>query len=588
MTAWYAPSRFFVSDAPSPHLAGFDHKPPLSMCFPLNFRQVSAWLVCMLVVSGSDPAWSQLRMEHPVQVAAEAFSTVVTYATWEGTKSPDGLVLSTPSDWEIQEILIPETDGTAHTRPVPFSRLSDGVYRVDEDSFRLGPGQTVAVRIRTGADGAGRVRIVPLERSRGSLDQRPDLGTEIEWDLVKRPIRASNHSLQLLAADDARPEFVLEVPVRTLFEGDWTTSFWVQTTTTGSTILSSWSGREGDVYPFEFVVDPLGRLAAYLGTGSQHFGMRSGGPVADGSWHHVVLTREAETRRMVLNMDGEPVDSLILPPSVVLPSRAAHIRLGDRPGVSGETFVFRGELDEVAFYSGILDRQEILSLRTQSRIPDRQPAWHLSFERADGFVASDAGRSWTVAGSLLSFRQGPTDLQVIPEAEGLRLSFVSGDVDVLEYRIARSFDGAQYQTVATLLPLVEDQNRLDWVDRTLPDGVVYYRIIPVYEDGPGKESPAIKAGIGTEQDLSSVRLEGNFPNPFNPTTTIRFEVLEPQVVRVSVWDLSGQMVASLVDGQHAPGRYEVGFQADQLPSGTYFVRLESATGIQTHQMILMK
>jgi len=87
---------------------------------------------------------------------------------------------------------------------------------------------------------------------------------------------------------------------------------------------------------------------------------------------------------------------------------------------------------------------------------------------------------------------------------------------------------------------------------------------------------------------ASVRLEGSFPNPFNPTTTVHYDVLESQQVRVSVWDLSGQMVTELVNSVHAPGQYEVRFDAGSLPSGSYFVRLESATGILTHQMMLMK
>ena len=83
-------------------------------------------------------------------------------------------------------------------------------------------------------------------------------------------------------------------------------------------------------------------------------------------------------------------------------------------------------------------------------------------------------------------------------------------------------------------------------------------------------------------------LVGNFPNPFNPATTITYEVHQTSPVRVSVWDLSGQQVTVLVDRIQAPGAYQVRFEGGDLPSGTYFVRLENQRGTQTHKMVLMK
>jgi hypothetical protein len=59
-------------------------------------------------------------------------------------------------------------------------------------------------------------------------------------------------------------------------------------------------------------------------------------------------------------------------------------------------------------------------------------------------------------------------------------------------------------------------------------------------------------------------------------------------VRVSVMDLAGQMVAMLVDEVRPAGYYEVQFEAGELPSGPYFIRMQTREGIQSHKIILTK
>ena len=72
------------------------------------------------------------------------------------------------------------------------------------------------------------------------------------------------------------------------------------------------------------------------------------------------------------------------------------------------------------------------------------------------------------------------------------------------------------------------------------------------------------------------------------TTTITYELVEAQQVRLSVWNLAGHLITVLASQVQAPGTYEVQFEADDLPSGTYFVRLETAQGMESHKMILTK
>ena len=79
-----------------------------------------------------------------------------------------------------------------------------------------------------------------------------------------------------------------------------------------------------------------------------------------------------------------------------------------------------------------------------------------------------------------------------------------------------------------------------------------------------------------------------YPNPFNPATTIRFSLPESSPVKVEVFNVAGQRVATLVDGMLESGPHEVSFDAGHLPSGVYLYRLASEHGVLMKRMVLMK
>ena len=80
----------------------------------------------------------------------------------------------------------------------------------------------------------------------------------------------------------------------------------------------------------------------------------------------------------------------------------------------------------------------------------------------------------------------------------------------------------------------------------------------------------------------------SYPNPFNPSATIPFEVNETSAVRISVYDALGREVTVLVNETFTPGAHSVSFDAVNLPSGTYMYRLEANGEIQMRTMSLLK
>ncbi|MGH7497203.1 MAG: ThuA domain-containing protein [bacterium] len=87
----------------------------------------------------------------------------------------------------------------------------------------------------------------------------------------------------------------------------------------------------------------------------------------------------------------------------------------------------------------------------------------------------------------------------------------------------------------------------------------------------------------------SFALAQNYPNPFNPTTTIHYELPVLSKVDLSIYNLLGQKVATLVSGRQLAGSYEINWEAAAHPGGVYFYRLETSTGfVQTKKLILLK
>ncbi|RMH89440.1 MAG: T9SS C-terminal target domain-containing protein [Calditrichaeota bacterium] len=102
--------------------------------------------------------------------------------------------------------------------------------------------------------------------------------------------------------------------------------------------------------------------------------------------------------------------------------------------------------------------------------------------------------------------------------------------------------------------------------------------------------PVPSTGIGDEEPPLATRFElyQNYPNPFNPSTTIRFSLTGAMDVRLEVFNLMGQKVATLVDGRLTAGEHQVKFDGRGLPSGIYLYRLTGNGITQTRRMVLMK
>jgi arabinoxylan arabinofuranohydrolase len=100
---------------------------------------------------------------------------------------------------------------------------------------------------------------------------------------------------------------------------------------------------------------------------------------------------------------------------------------------------------------------------------------------------------------------------------------------------------------------------------------------------PADVPSEIKSGLPAEMELYR-----NTPNPFNPTTIIRYALPEKHYISIRVYDLLGREIATLIDGIEEAGYYSVPFDGSRLSSGLYFVQLRSANFIETKKMMMLK
>lgn len=172
------------------------------------------------------------------------------------------------------------------------------------------------------------------------------------------------------------------------------------------------------------------------------------------------------------------------------------------------------------------------------------------------------------------------------QVDTFRIQVLGDDVDVRETVISWPSNLAVYGSAWIIRPQSGGEwqpvDMLGATSATMPTGALQRNVL------------IIKTGATTgvrqvdEEHPLEFSLAQNFPNPFNPSTEIRFSVPEAGRVTLTVHTVIGQQVATLVNGVVTAGNYSVRFSGDELASGLYFYRLQAGTTSAVRKMMLLK
>jgi len=124
-----------------------------------------------------------------------------------------------------------------------------------------------------------------------------------------------------------------------------------------------------------------------------------------------------------------------------------------------------------------------------------------------------------------------------------------------------------------------------FVDNSALYGEYAYRLKQIDIDGSTSYSDELRVFVGKKPEVYDVKA---FPNPFNPETKIRFELPEAGNVKLSIYDLTGRLITTLVDEYLYEGIYEREFNGSNLSSGIYFTILQSKDVRIVRKMQLIK
>jgi hypothetical protein len=114
--------------------------------------------------------------------------------------------------------------------------------------------------------------------------------------------------------------------------------------------------------------------------------------------------------------------------------------------------------------------------------------------------------------------------------------------------------------------------------------IYYYRLKQVDFDG----TFTYMDEIGISLIPVNAKLLANYPNPFNPSTLISYQLLFASQVTLKVYNVLGKEIVTLVNEEKPAGTYEVEFNAEGLPSGVYFYKLQAGDFIEAKKMLLLK
>ena len=157
------------------------------------------------------------------------------------------------------------------------------------------------------------------------------------------------------------------------------------------------------------------------------------------------------------------------------------------------------------------------------------------------------------------------------------------------FEIQKSIDAQSFSTIGFVQGAGTTTEKKDYTFMDDADysgqKVIYYRLKQLDYNGNFEFSSVAEVSVDMPITFA---LSQNYPNPFNPSTTIAYSVQEKSLVSIKVYDLTGQVVSTLVNEEKGAGTYEITFSAENLSSGVYFYKMTAGNFTAVKKLNILK
>jgi hypothetical protein len=196
-----------------------------------------------------------------------------------------------------------------------------------------------------------------------------------------------------------------------------------------------------------------------------------------------------------------------------------------------------------------------------------------------------------------NFVQKPTKFFVC-----VKSNIMAGDQSLIMLALMKgdsaiaAMDSCTFKIDSTINQFTYMEFPIAYISNLMPDSLIIMIASGLLSSQVGTQLTVDEAGFiygpsdvsDNEKFPEEFELYQNFPNPFNPSTIIKYSIPTSEFVSLIVYDMLGKEVATLVNEEQSAGNYEVDFNAAGLSSGIYFYKLTAGSFVETKKMILMR
>jgi hypothetical protein len=180
-------------------------------------------------------------------------------------------------------------------------------------------------------------------------------------------------------------------------------------------------------------------------------------------------------------------------------------------------------------------------------------------------------------------------INVIPRVASPIPTFPSGWGEICRIHFHTTmFATDAYALVDTFYHEIQIGNQTLYEQLEATDALGLGIIYPSFTAGGIRIRQATPVEDAAAETPNQFFLGQNFPNPFNPSTQIVFSLKQPDNIRLDVYDVAGHCLTTLAEGRFPSGEHIVIWDARSQPSGVYFYRLKTNSGVLTRKMLLIK